>query len=143
MLWLIKATRGYDLTSKPQTLEALQNAFILVYRCKIYLCFDLFNIFIYAYFFITIISLLHTLNAFVPYGYVVILSNVCNLLSSLLVSAILFTSSAYIIWRSLLNLSCDLNMILLLNNESLNLILRFIMHFLVPLAFLFFAIIIH
>ena len=34
------------------------------------------------------ISLSRTLNAFVPYGYVVILSNVSNLLSSLLLSAI-------------------------------------------------------
>ena len=35
------------------------------------------------------ISLSHTLNAFTPYGYVVVLSNVCNLLSLLLLSAIL------------------------------------------------------
>ena len=28
--------RGYDLTSEPQPLEALQNAFILIYRCEIY-----------------------------------------------------------------------------------------------------------
>ena len=26
--------RGYDLTSEPQTLEALQNAFILTYCCE-------------------------------------------------------------------------------------------------------------
>ena len=38
------------------------------------------------------ISLSHTLKAFVPYGYVVILSNVCSLLLSLLINAILFTS---------------------------------------------------
>ena len=38
------------------------------------------------------ISRSHTLNALVPYGYIVILSNVCNLLSSLLLSAILLTS---------------------------------------------------
>ena len=31
------AIRGYDLTSEPQTLEALQNAFILICCCKIYL----------------------------------------------------------------------------------------------------------
>ena len=35
------------------------------------------------------ISLSHTLNAFVPYRNVVILSNVCNMLSSLLLSAII------------------------------------------------------
>ena len=40
------------------------------------------------------ISLSHTLKAFVPYGYVT-LSNVCSLLSSLLFSAVLFTSSVY------------------------------------------------
>ena len=28
--------RGYDLTSESQTLEALQNVFILIYRCEIY-----------------------------------------------------------------------------------------------------------
>ena len=28
--------RGYNLTSERQTLEALQNAFILIYRCEIY-----------------------------------------------------------------------------------------------------------
>ena len=41
------------------------------------------------------ISLSHTLKAFVPYGYVLILSDVCNLLSSLLLSAILLISSVY------------------------------------------------
>ena len=39
MLWLINAARGYDLTSEPQTLEALQNAFILIYRCNIDPCY--------------------------------------------------------------------------------------------------------
>ena len=41
------------------------------------------------------ISLSHTLNRFAPYGYVVVLSNVCNLLSSLLVNTIFLTSSVY------------------------------------------------
>ena len=41
------------------------------------------------------ISLSHTLKAFVSYVYVVTLSNVCSLLSSLLFSTILFTSSVY------------------------------------------------
>ena len=36
----------------------------------------------------TIISFSHTLTASVPYGYVVTLLNVCNLLSSLLLNAI-------------------------------------------------------
>ena len=49
------------------------------------------------FFFNAIISLAHTLNAFVLCGYVVILSNVYNLLSSLLLIAILFTSSVYTI----------------------------------------------
>ena len=35
-LRLINAMRGYNLISEPQTLEALQNAFILTYCCKIY-----------------------------------------------------------------------------------------------------------
>ena len=65
------------------------------------------------------ISLSHTLKAFVPYGYVVTLSNVCSLLLSLLFSAILFTSSVYTLWWSLSNLSCDRIIVLLLNNESL------------------------
>ena len=38
-------------------------------------------------------SLSHTLKVFVPYGYVLILSDVCNLLSSLLLSASLLISS--------------------------------------------------
>ena len=37
MLWLINTMRGYDLTSEPQTLKALRNAFILIYHCDIYL----------------------------------------------------------------------------------------------------------
>ena len=35
-LWIINATRGYDLTSEPQKLEALQNVFILICCCEIY-----------------------------------------------------------------------------------------------------------
>ena len=75
-------------------------------------------LFIYMYFFNAIISLSHNLNPFVPCGYVVPLSCVCNLLSSLLLIATLFVSSVYTIWWSLLNLSCDLNMVLFLNTES-------------------------
>ena len=33
---LLYAMGGYDLTSEPQTLEVLQNVFILIYRCEIY-----------------------------------------------------------------------------------------------------------
>ena len=44
------------------------------------------------------ISFLHNLNAFVPYEYVVTLLNVCNLLSSSLLNAILLTSSLYTLW---------------------------------------------
>ena len=90
MIWLIYATRKYDLTSEAQTLEALQNAFILIYRCNIYPCYAyiLFTckkqMFYRLYFFTATIWLSHTLKAFVRYGYVVILWNVCNLLSSLL-----------------------------------------------------------
>ena len=48
-------------------------------------------IFIFIYLFIIIISL-------VAYGYLVILSDVRNLLSSLLLNVILFTSSVYASW---------------------------------------------
>ena len=64
------------------------------------------------------ISFSHTLNALVPYGYVVILSDVCVLLSSSLLSAILSTSSVYTVW-SLLNLCCDFITISLFKKESL------------------------
>ena len=57
------------------------------------------------------ISLSHTLKAFVPYGFVVILSEVCNFLSSLPLSAILLTSSVYTQCASLLNLCHDFSMI--------------------------------
>ena len=85
------------------------------------------------------ISLSHTLKAFVPYGYVVILSNVCNLLSSLLLSAILLTCSVYILCTSLLNPCCDFNVILFSNKKflKLNLSLRFITHFFVHFGFCF------
>ena len=34
--WLLNATRWCDGTSEPKTLEALLNAFTLIYRCEIY-----------------------------------------------------------------------------------------------------------
>ena len=64
-------------------------------------------------------SLSHTLKAFVPDGCVVILSEVCNLLSSLLLSAILLISSVYTQCVSLLNIYCVFSMMLLLNKQSL------------------------
>ena len=79
------------------------------------------------------ISLLHTLKAFVPYGYVLILSKVCNLLSSLLLSTILLTSSVYSQYPSLLNLCCDFSMIFFLSKQflqSLTLSIPFITRFL-------------
>ena len=49
-------------------------------------------------------SVLHTLPTPVPSGYDVILSKVCNLLSSLLLIAILLISSVYTSCLSLVNL---------------------------------------
>ena len=54
--------------------------------------------------YLLIISLSHTLTEFVPYGYAVTLSKVCNVLSSLILSAILLISSVYTQCASLLNL---------------------------------------
>ena len=65
------------------------------------------------------ISLLHTLKAFVPYGYVLILSKVCNLLSSLLLNAILLTSSVYTQCASLLNFCRHFSLISFLNKKFL------------------------
>ena len=50
------------------------------------------------------ISLSQTLNASVPYEHVVILSKVCNLLSSLLLNAILLIPSVYTLCFSLFTL---------------------------------------
>ena len=57
------------------------------------------------------ISLSHNLKAFVPHGYVLILSDVCNLFSSLLLSAILFTGLVYKLCASLLN-RCSIGLLL-------------------------------
>ena len=65
------------------------------------------------------ISLSHTSKAFAPCGYFVILPNVCNLLLSLHLSAILLISSAYLQCASFLNLCCDFSMVLYLNKQSL------------------------
>ena len=85
------------------------------------------------------ISLSHTLKAFVPYGYKVILSNVCNPLSSSLLNVILSVSSVYTLCASLLSLCCNYNIGLLSNKhflQSLNLSILFITHFFVPLPYL-------
>ena len=70
-------------------------------------------------------SVLHTSPAFV-------LLKICNILSSLLLSAILLISSVYTLCASLLNLRYDFNMMSLFNKQflsSLNLSSRFITHF--------------
>ena len=86
------------------------------------------------------ISLSHTLKAFVPYGHVVILSKVRNILSSLLLSAILSISAGYTQCASLANLCCNFSMTLFLNKQfiSLNLSILFITPYVVHLAFLTF-----
>ena len=68
------------------------------------------------YFIAISISHLHNLNAFVPCGYVVILSNVCNLLSSSLhIIKNFIDFCVYTLWWSLLNIFGDFNMVLSLN----------------------------
>ena len=62
-------------------------------------------------------SLSRILKAFCPNGYIVILSRVCNLLSSLRPSVTLLISSVYTLRSSLLNLCCDFSMILFLNKQ--------------------------
>ena len=54
-------------------------------------------------------SALHTFPAFISNGYDAIPPKFCNLLSSLLLSAILVASSVNILCTLLLNLCCDLN----------------------------------
>ena len=63
-------------------------------------------------------SVLHTFPKLVPWGNV-ILSKVCNLLSSLLPSAILLISPVYTLCASLLNLCYDFDIISLSNKQSL------------------------
>ena len=81
------------------------------------LCFIFISIIIKInHLYLLSISLSHT---FVPYGYVVILSKVVNLLSSFLLSAILLTSSVCKQCPSLLNLCCDFIVISFLNKQFL------------------------
>ena len=63
------------------------------------------------------ISLLHNLKA--PHGYGLILSKVCNLLSLLILSAILLTSSVYTQCASFSNLSFAFSMVSFLNKQFL------------------------
>ena len=64
-------------------------------------------------------SVLHIFPTFVPYEYDVILSNVCNHLSSKLLNAILSISSVYALCALLLNLCWDFNMISLFSKQFL------------------------
>ena len=80
------------------------------------LCFIFISIIIKInHLYLISISLLYTLRAFIPYGYVLIPQKVCNLLSSILLSAILLTCSVYTQCASLLNLCCQFSMISFLN----------------------------
>ena len=65
-------------------------------------------------------SVLHTFPALAPYGYSVNLSKVCNLLSSLLLSAIFLISSVCSLCSSTLNLCCDYNVISLFSKQFYN-----------------------
>ena len=65
------------------------------------------------------VLLLHTLKAFVPDGYVDILSNVYHLLPSFLISEILLTSAIYTQCPSLKYLCYDFSMFSLLNKQFL------------------------
>ena len=51
-LWLINAKRGCNLNSEAQTLQALQKASILIYRCEIYFLYYAISCihFIYIFF---------------------------------------------------------------------------------------------
>ena len=71
------------------------------------------EIFKYYYF------VLHIFPTLVPYRYDVILSRVCNLLSSLLVSAILLIYSVYTLCASPLNLFFNFSIILFFNKQYL------------------------
>ena len=64
-------------------------------------------------------SILHTIPTLVPHGYDVILSKLCNLLSSLLLSATLLISSVYTLCALLLNLYCNFKIIPLFNKRFL------------------------
>ena len=77
-----------------------------------YACFIFISIIIKInHLYLLSISLLHILKVFVPCGHVVILSKPCNLLSLLLLGAILFTSSVYTQSAPLLNICSNFSMI--------------------------------
>ena len=62
---------------------------------------------------------MNTFPAHTPYEYDVILLKVCNLSSSLLLSASLLTSLVYTLCNSLLNPCYDFNLISFFNKQSL------------------------
>ena len=70
--------------------------------------------------FLVLFSLISTISLLskYPYGYVVILSFACILLSSLELSAILLTFSVYTLWWSLLKVNCDIFIFLSLKSTS-------------------------
>ena len=61
-------------------------------------------------------SALYTCPEPVPYEYGITRSNICSLLSSFALRTILFTFSVNTLCKLLLNLCCDLNITLLLDN---------------------------
>ena len=82
---------------------------------------------------------LPTFPTLIPKGYDVILSKVCNILSSLLLSAVLLISSVCTLCTPFSNLCCDFNIASLFNKpflKSLNLSLRCITCFFLYFAFL-------
>ena len=62
-------------------------------------------------------SVLHTIPVLLPYWNDVILSDLYNLLSLLLLSEILLVSSVYLLSALLLNLCCDFNKISLFSKQ--------------------------
>ena len=64
-------------------------------------------------------SVLHTFPRLAPYRYDVILSKLCNLLSSLLLSVSFLISSIYTLCAWLLNICCEFSIISLFNRQLL------------------------
>ena len=86
-------------------MDDLEYRAILDYDLFRFICvINKINHFIFRYY---SSSVLHTFPTFLPYGYDTILSKVCNLLSLLLLSAVLLISLVYASCNSLLNLCCN------------------------------------
>ena len=84
------------------------------------LCFIFISIIIKInHLYLLSIPLLNILKAFLPYAYVLILTKFYNLLSSLLLRAILLTSSVYTQCPSILSLCCNFGMISFLIKQFL------------------------